>query len=127
MADVLENAIRDTGRVPNLVLAGHVHDYQRIEKKIAPNGPTPFIVCGNGGYHNLHKLHSKAGETAPDGSVLKYGTDCTWGYMTLTIDGKTISGVSTEIDRTGKVSKGDSFSDPAAAVILKNPASVPSL
>jgi acid phosphatase type 7 len=36
MADVLENAIRDTGRVPNLVLSGHVHDYQRIEQTIAP-------------------------------------------------------------------------------------------
>ena len=32
MADVLENAIRDTGRVPNLILSGHVHDYQRIEQ-----------------------------------------------------------------------------------------------
>jgi len=29
MADVLENAIRDTGRVPNLVMSGHVRDYQR--------------------------------------------------------------------------------------------------
>ena len=33
MADALENAIRDTGRVPNLVLSGHVHNYQRIEQK----------------------------------------------------------------------------------------------
>jgi len=81
MADVLENAIRDTGRVPNLVLAGHVHDYQRIEKTIAPSVPTPFIVTGNGGYHNLHALHSKAGDVAPDtGAVLRYGNDKTWGF-----------------------------------------------
>jgi hypothetical protein len=66
MADVLENAIRDTGRVPNLVLSGHVHDYQRIEQTIAPGGPTPFIVTGNGGYHNLHAVHSKPGDKAPD-------------------------------------------------------------
>ncbi len=65
MADILENAIRDTGRVPNLVLSGHVHDYQRIEKTISPDGPTPFIVSGNGGYHNLHPLHSEAGAVAP--------------------------------------------------------------
>ncbi len=38
MADVLENAIRDTGRVPNLVLSGHVHDYQRIEQTIVKGG-----------------------------------------------------------------------------------------
>ena len=65
MADVLENAIRDTGRVPNLVLSGHVHDYQRIEQTIAPDGPTPFIVTGNGGYHNLHAVHSQAGRPGP--------------------------------------------------------------
>ncbi len=128
MADVLENAIRDTGRVPNLVLAGHVHDYQRIEQKIAPGGTTPFIVCGNGGYHNLHKLHSAKGTVAHDtGATLKYGADSAWGVMTLTIDDKTISGATVEIDRTGAVKSGDSFSYPAAPVVLKNPKSVPTL
>ena len=127
MADVLENAIRDTGRVPNLVLAGHVHDYQRIEKTIAPSVPTPFIVAGNGGYHNLHALHSKAGDVAPDtGAVLRYGNDTTWGFLTLTIDGKTISGSSTQVDRNGKVSRGDSFSYPVEAVTIAKK-SVPTL
>lgn len=128
MADVLENAIRDTGRVPNLVLSGHVHDYQRIEMTIAPDGPTPFIVCGNGGYHNLHAVHSEPGEAAPDtGAVLKYATAKAWGFMTLTIDKKTISGKTVEIDRSGNVTDGDSFSYSTAAVVLENPKSVPTL
>lgn len=128
MADALENAIRDTGRVPNLVLSGHVHDYQRIEKTIAPAAPTPFIVCGNGGYHNLHALHSKPGDVAPDsGAVLKYGVDKAWGFLTLAIDGKTISGKTTEIDKTGAVKQGDSFSYPTGPVNLKDPASVPTI
>jgi acid phosphatase type 7 len=127
MADALENAIRDTGRVPNLVLSGHVHDYQRIEQKIAPDGPTPFIVSGNGGYHNLHQIHSANGSVAPDTQAkLVYGKVC-WGYLTLTIDKKTISGHSTEIDRTGKVTAGDTFSYPAVPVTLKNSKSVPTL
>ena len=127
MADVLENAIRDTGRVPNLVLSGHVHDYQRIEKEIAPGGATPFIVCGNGGYHNLHAIHSKAGDVAPDtGAVLKYGEEV-WGFMTVTIDHKTISGKTIEIDRAGDIKDGDSFSYPTAPVVLKDPKSVPTL
>ncbi|MGC3989449.1 MAG: metallophosphoesterase [Chthoniobacteraceae bacterium] len=46
MADVLENAIRETGRVPNLVLSGHVHAYQRIEQTIAPDVATPFDCHG---------------------------------------------------------------------------------
>jgi hypothetical protein len=80
MADALENAIRDTGRVPNIVLTGHVHDYQRIEQKIAPDRPTPFLVVGNGGYHNLHKIHSSDGTVARDtGATLIYHNDLCWG------------------------------------------------
>jgi hypothetical protein len=128
MADVLENAIRDTGRVPNLVIMGHVHDYQRIEHTISTSGPTPFIVTGNGGYHNLHALHSSAGAVAPDtGAVLKYGNDKVWGFVTLTIDEETISGFSTEVNRSGNATKGDSFSYPAGPVTLANPKSVPTL
>jgi len=128
MADVLENAIRDTGRVPNLVLTGHVHDYQRIEQTISPHGPTPFIVTGNGGYHNLHAIHSEAGDVAPDtGAVLKYGNDKAWGFMTLTIDAKKISGQTTLVDRAGEVTAGDTFSYPSHAVILKDKKSVPTL
>ena len=128
MADALENAIRDTGRVPNLVLSGHVHDYQRIEQTIAPDGPTPFIVSGNGGYHNLHQIHSANGTVAADTKAkLIYGK-VSWGYLTLTIDKKSISGHSTEIDRTGKVTTpADTFSYPTDPVILKNPKSVPTL
>ena len=127
MADAMENAIRDTGRVPNLVLTGHVHDYQRIEKDIAPGGPTPFIVCGNGGYHNLHQLHSPNGTVAADTQAkLIYGK-VVWGYLTITIDSKNIRGQATEIDRTGKVSAGDSFSYPVAPVSLKNSKAVPTL
>ncbi len=128
MSDALENAIRDTGRVPNLVIMGHVHDYQRIEQKISPAGPTPFIVTGNGGYHNLHALHSSAGAVAPDtGAVLKYGNDKVWGFVTLTIDAETISGFNTEVSRTGHATQGDTFSYPAGLVTLAAPKSVPTL
>jgi hypothetical protein len=128
MADVLENAIRDTGRVPNIVLAGHVHDYQRIEQKIAPDSPTPFLVVGNGGYHNLHAIHSEKGTVAKDtGAKLVYFNAKRWGYLTLTIDSRHIKGSSTEIDRVGKVYSGDSFSYSAGPVTLQNPKSVPTL
>ena len=128
MADVLENAIRDTGRVPNLVMSGHVHDYQRIEQDIAPGGPTPFIVAGNGGYHNLHAVHSQVGDKAQDtGAVLRYAADKTWGFVTLTIDKDTISGVGTEVDRDGNATQGDRFSYTAKPIRLADPKSVQTL
>jgi acid phosphatase type 7 len=128
MADALENAIRDTGRVPNMVLTGHVHDYQRIEKEIAPDGPTPFFVIGNGGYHNLHAIHSANGTVAPDTEAkLIYGK-VVWGYVTLTIDKKKISGHSIEIDKNDKVTDpADEFSYPAGPITLADPKSVPTL
>jgi hypothetical protein len=128
MADVLENAIRDTGRVPNLVLSGHVHDYQRIEKQIVPDHPTPFIVAGHGGYHNLHQIHSKPGDVARDtGAVLKYGA-VTYGFLTLTIDAKKIVGVATEVDRNDVVkAQADTFEYTAEPLKLADGKSVPTL
>ena len=122
------NAIRDTGRVPNLVLSGHVHDYQRIEQDIAPDGPTPFIISGNGGYHNLHAVHSEPGDKALNtGAVLQYASSKRWGFLTLTIDHQTIPGVGTEVDRNGNVQQGDKFSYSAKPIVLANPKSVPTL
>ncbi len=127
MADVLENAIRDTGRVPNLVLSGHVHNYQRIEQSIVEGQPTPFIVSGNGGYHNLHNVHTEVGTKAEDtGATLTYYARC-WGFLTLTIDRNNITGFSTEIDRDGKVTRGDRFKYSAKEIRLANPKDVPTL
>ena len=57
-------------------MSGHVHDYQRIEQTIVGRvEPTPFIVTGNGGYHNLHAVHSDVGTKAQDtGATLKYAS-----------------------------------------------------
>ena len=120
MASVLSQAINDSRRVPNMVLMGHVHDYQRIEQKVA--GTTvPFIVSGNGGYYNLHKLNSPVGTTDPEnGAKLVAGDDQNHGYMALTVSGNNISGVVTSVnDKTGKATAGfDKFSYPTAAINL---------
>jgi hypothetical protein len=128
MADVLENAIRDTRRVPNLVMSGHVHDYQRIEQTIVDGSPTPFMVIGHGGYHNLHQIHSPAGTVAQDtGAVLKYPA-VTWGYLTLSIDADKISGVSTEVGHDGSVSgTRDTFEYTAKPLHLADGATVKTL
>jgi hypothetical protein len=125
MADAIQHAINDTRRVPNLVLTGHVHDYQRIEKTIHGRTPTPFIVVGGGGYHNLHHfntdVHPDSGPTTDPqtGATLVAGVDNQWSYLTLTVDAKEIRGVVTCVDRTGTVTKAkDSFSYSAAPATL---------
>lgn len=59
IVDALDRAFAIGNRVPDLVLSGHVHNYQRFSREF-PGGAVPYIVAGAGGYANsarsLHKL-----------------------------------------------------------------------
>jgi predicted MPP superfamily phosphohydrolase len=93
MIDALDQAFSDSGRVPDLVLSGHVHDYQRFTRTIGEK-QVPYVVSGNGGYHNLHQLAGDAapGEELADGVVFEYGDASRYGFLKLTVAGGTISG-----------------------------------
>jgi hypothetical protein len=57
MHDALDAAFAKAGRWADMVLAGHVHDYQRFTRKGASNDrQIPYVVAGAGGYHNLHSV-----------------------------------------------------------------------
>jgi hypothetical protein len=65
MGQLLEQASAKSGRIPDAVLAGHVHNYQRFTRNL--NGhDIPFIVTGAGGYWNLHSVVK-----GPDGNTLQ--------------------------------------------------------
>ena len=75
-----------------------------------------------------HAVHSQPGDKAPDtGAVLQYASSKRWGFLTLTIDHQTISGVGTEVDRDGNVQQGDKFNYSVKPIVLANPKSVPTL
>ena len=53
----LDNSIADSKRIPNIVLSGHVHNYQRFSRKISGR-EIPYIIAGAGGYaHTLRAMH----------------------------------------------------------------------
>ena len=61
-ADILtaiDQATEASGRGPDAVLSGHVHNYQRFSRKVGTR-KIPYVVAGAGGYANdvgsLHKL-----------------------------------------------------------------------
>jgi hypothetical protein len=56
MLDMLDAAAQAAGRAPEMILAGHVHNYQRISRTEPDGRVTPFLVTGAGGYHNLHHV-----------------------------------------------------------------------
>lgn len=93
MGAVLDEAMAQSQRTPDAVLAGHVHNYQRFTRQV--NGrAVPYIVAGAGGYHNLHPLsrgmQAFAAElpavvpTAEDVTLETY-CDTLFGYLRLEI------------------------------------------
>jgi acid phosphatase type 7 len=119
MADVVQHAINDSRRVPNMVLAAHVHNYQRIERSITGDTATPFIVAGNGGYYHLHNLNAADGaKDAATGAKLVSGVR-SHGYVTLSVDAEKISVIPSFLDKkTGKITTGKKFNYPAKALFL---------
>ena len=100
MGALLQRSAATAGRQPDLVVSGHVHNYQRFSVADAgAPGITPFIVAGNGGYHNLHKMAQVDGRpivapyTAPTdpGVTLESYTDTAFGFMRLEIDARLLT------------------------------------
>ena len=56
MRDVIDHASQQAGRAPDMVVAGHVHNYQRLTRTDTAGNVQPYIVTGAGGYHNLHHV-----------------------------------------------------------------------
>jgi hypothetical protein len=78
VAKLLFDSFHATKRYANLILSGHVHNYQRFTHVVqGPAGPLqiPCVVAGAGGYTKLGTLHKIDGKypTAP----LKLGNDLT--------------------------------------------------
>jgi hypothetical protein len=98
MSSTLDQAIQTTGRVPDAVFAGHVHNYQRYTRTY--NGRSvPYIVAGGGGYWNLHKMMTVNGSpiTTPypipgENVTLESYCDNRHGYLLMEADAQTLKG-----------------------------------
>ena len=57
--NAIDQAVAASGRTPDAVLSGHVHNYQRFSRAVGTR-KIPYVVAGAGGYANdvgsLHKL-----------------------------------------------------------------------
>ena len=62
MKDLVAQACAEAGRHPDAILAGHVHNYQRLTRANGDGGKTLFLVTGAGGYHNLHQIMKVNGQ-----------------------------------------------------------------
>lgn len=115
MGKLLDEAFEKAGRCPDLILSGHVHNYQRFSRTYW-NRQVPYIVCGAGGYHNLHAMAagSKAGETLASGVTLEAFVDDKWGFLRLRANANGIEGTYVSVARSGETAEADAFTIPLA-------------
>lgn len=106
MSAALDSAFQ-ASRYPDLVLSGHVHDFQVFSRAPA----TRYIVIGNSGYHNLHALAGDAnpGLNLGNGVTFDYGDDQNWGFLKLTADGTSLKGNYTGARLDGTLAASYSF------------------
>jgi hypothetical protein len=122
MKTLLETAATAAGRHPDMVLSGHVHDYQRLTKSLPDGTQVPYIVAGSGGYHNLHAIMKVNGERMITPSVFddkqgdpvtleKYSDDH-WGFSRLEVTDKMVTGRFYQVPRPqDSFSKGNQLVD----------------
>ena len=119
---VLFDSFAAAKRYPDLILSGHVHNYQRFTCVVQNNGKSlqiPCIVVGDGGYTRLGKLQKINGAypqtplNLPDGLTLESYDHDNFGFLRLEVSATQISGsffsahYASGADATGKL--GDSF------------------
>ncbi len=95
----------------DLVLSGHVHNYQRFTRTLHEGHVCTYVVSGNGGYHNLHKLAPGAspGQELSTAVVFEAGDDSNWGYLRLTVTGGKITGHYIAVPLSGPTVVADQF------------------
>ena len=97
---VLSQSFQSASRYPDLVMSGHVHNYQRFTYSVTDStGATrqiPYLVAGAGGYTNLGSLHKVNGAepTVPldlgDGLTLDQYDTADFGFLRLEISASQI-------------------------------------
>jgi hypothetical protein len=103
MEKFFESAIAQAGLAPDLILTGHVHNYQRFTWKTKGRSVTHLVV-GAGGYNHLHAMAKGPDKRKPGaplaidaGLSLERYSDTAWGYLRLEIGPGCISGAYTEV------------------------------
>jgi len=107
ISSILDEAFVQAKRPADLVLNGHVHNYQRFTREYMGK-PITYVVAGAGGYHNLHHMGKVNGQPPPPewqdeelGVVLNAYNQTDFGYLTLTVTKNAIQGIYNAVPKPG--------------------------
>jgi len=104
--ETLDNAFSESGRFADVILTGHVHNYQRFTRTVGDRD-IPYLVVGAGGYWHLHYMQNQPnGEplqvpyTMPDsGTVLENYCENRHGYLIMQVTPDSLSGTYYTVPR----------------------------
>jgi Calcineurin-like phosphoesterase len=115
----LDAACNQAGIMPDLVLSGHSHLYERYNRSV--NGRTiPYVVAGNGGFYNLAGVKKDKQGNPPtpgiagtDGkgnplTLVAYNQD-SFGFLRITVSPGSIALESVGVNLQGATSSIDTF------------------
>jgi Calcineurin-like phosphoesterase len=118
IGETLDFAFREAGRVPHLVMCGHVHNYQRFERDMrgfGVNRSLPYVIAGAGGYAGFDTLHQvDPDEPLPAGLTAAAYEDTLPGFLRISVTRTEILGEYFAVPRPpehfqGPVAKRDEF------------------
>jgi len=88
----IDQAASDANRLPDAIISGHVHNYQRFSRDVGGTA-VPYIVAGAGGYADTSRLMHKIQNIGPDRPYQTTHSDVTLvtdnetdpGYLQVTV------------------------------------------
>jgi 3',5'-cyclic AMP phosphodiesterase CpdA len=97
---LIDQAVQNAGRMPDMVLSGHIHNYQRFTRRVNTSWEVPYIVAGGSGYWHLHYVVDNSDGTdlvtpliVPNSDVtLETYQDRRHGFMRLVVGPRGIAG-----------------------------------
>jgi predicted phosphodiesterase len=106
LKNLLEETFTKTGRTPDVILTGHVHNYQRFTRS-QDGREVPYIVAGGGGYWHLHYMSKALGSPiqlpyqVPDDPSVQLESYCDnrQGYLKLDLTADRLVGTYVPVPR----------------------------
>jgi hypothetical protein len=103
----IDNCCKNAGLVPDVVLSGHAHLYQRFTRTETDGKETPYIVAGSGGFSATapkkftQKFPIKGKDQIGDNHQLVAPPVVAFGYLTVETDAQTMSVIFKTADKNG--------------------------
>ncbi len=114
----LDHAFQQSGRLPDAIFTGHVHNYQRFTRAV-DGRHLPYVVAGSGGYWHLHYMAKENGQPLPipyqmpdsQDVTLENACDNRHGFMRVMVTPQYLTGEFWSVPRPQ-----ESWRDPATRI-----------